>query len=149
MDRRRARTHFGRFALPTLLPRPRTSIWHKQKCAKLGYLGSQMACRRVDTPRSFQAGQAGQAKVRTEARQRPSSQTLHLYMFQSPRAIKHYTCACPSAHGAPNATPVHARVLTDHKTLNLRTFEHSWSIKHYPWGGFRIHEHQNATPVNI
>ena len=78
---------------------------------------------------SRQARQARQ--VRQRSGQRPGSQTLHLCMFQRPRAIKHYTCACPSAHGAPNTTPVHSRVLTEHQTLHLCRFEHSWSTKHY------------------
>ena len=75
---------------------------------------------------SRQAKQARQ--VRQRSGQRPGSQTRHLCMFQRSRAIKHYTCACPSAPGTPDTTPVHTRVLTEHKTLRLCTFERSSSI---------------------
>ena len=65
---------------------------------------------------SRQARQARQARQRSGQRpgQRPGSQTLHLCMFQRPRAIKHYTCACLSACGAPNITHMQIRALKSH-----------------------------------
>ena len=46
--------------------------------------------------------------------QRPGSQTLHLCVFQSPKATKHHTRARPSACGALSVTPMQIRALKPH-----------------------------------
>ena len=61
----------------------------------------------------------------------PGNQTLHLCVFQRPRAIKHYICACLSACGAPDITPVHISASKSIQTLHLCMFERLRSTKHY------------------
>ena len=81
---------------------------------------------------SKQAKQARQARQRSG--QMTGNQTLHLCMFQRPRAIKHYTCACLSACGAPNITPMHVRALKPHLDRQWQsesTFGHGCTVSEF------------------
>ena len=104
---------------------------------------------------SKQARQARQARQRSgqkPGRCQATNQTLHLCMFQRPRAIKHYTCACLSACGAPNITHMQIRALKSHLDRQWHsesTFGHGCTVPEFEKRRTKAHLYTVARFQNV